>query len=49
MIALAAAERARPGFRFGGDAYPESRTLAGFVVKPLGRVPPEGETIETQG
>lgn len=49
MIDLEAVERALPGFKFGGDAYTEYQTLAGFVVKTLGRVPREGETFEAQG
>jgi putative hemolysin len=49
MIDLAAVERALPGFKFGGDAYTEYQTLAGYVVKTLGRVPKEGETFEAQG
>ncbi len=49
MIDLEAVEKALPGFKFGGDAYGEYQTLAGFVVKTLGRVPKEGETFEAQG
>ena len=49
MIDLPAVERALPGFKFGGDAYNEYQTLAGFMVKTLGHVPKEGETFETQG
>lgn len=49
MIDLKAVERALPGFKFGGDAYSEYQTLAGFVVKTLGHVPKEGETFEAQG
>jgi putative hemolysin len=49
MIDLEAVEKALPGFKFGGDAYSEYQTLAGFVVKTLGRVPKEGETFEAQG
>jgi len=49
MIDLAAVEQALPGFRFGGEANTAYQTLAGFVVKTLGRVPKEGETFETQG
>ena len=49
MIDLEAVERTLPGFKFGGDAYSEYQTLAGFVVKTLGRVPREGETCEAQG
>jgi putative hemolysin len=49
MIDLQSVERALRGFKFGGDAYTEYQTLAGFVVKTLGHVPKEGETFETQG
>ncbi len=49
MIDLESVEKALPGFRFGGEAYSEYQTLAGFVVKQLGHVPKEGETFETQG
>lgn len=49
MIDLDAVEKALPGFAFGGNAYSEYQTLAGFVVKTLGRVPKEGETFEEQG
>ena len=49
MIDLEAVEKALPNFKFGGDAYTEYQTLAGFVVKALGHVPKEGETFEAQG
>ena len=49
MIDLEAVEKALPGFKFGGDAYTEYQTLAGFIVKTLGHVPKEGETLESQG
>ncbi|MDX1953670.1 MAG: hemolysin family protein [Verrucomicrobiota bacterium] len=49
MIDLEAVEKALPGFKFGDEAYTEYQTLAGFVVKFLGRVPKEGETFEVQG
>jgi putative hemolysin len=49
MIDLEAVERALPGFKFGGAAYSEYQTLAGFIVKSLGHVPKEGETFEAQG
>lgn len=49
MMDLESVERALPGFKFGGAAYSEYQTLAGFVVKTLGRVPKEGETFEAQG
>lgn len=49
MTDLDAVERALPGFKFGGNARTEYQTLAGYVVKILGRVPREGETFEAQG
>ncbi len=49
MIDLESVEKALLGFKFGGHAYTEYQTLAGFVVKTLGHVPKEGETFETQG
>jgi putative hemolysin len=49
MIDLEAVEKALPGFKFGGNAYSEYQTLAGFVVKTLGQLPREGETFEVQG
>jgi putative hemolysin len=49
MIGLEEVEKALPGFRFEVDAPSEYRTLAGFVVKQLGRVPREGETFACQG
>ena len=49
MIDLAAVEQVVPHLRFGGEAYTEYQTLAGYVVKTLGRVPREGETFEAQG
>lgn len=49
MIDVEAVEKALPNFKFGGDAYTEYQTLAGFVVKRLGHVPKEGETFEAQG
>lgn len=49
MIDLEAVEKALPGFKFGGEAHSVYQTLAGFVVKTLGRVPREGESFEAQG
>lgn len=49
MIDLESLETALPGLKFGGHAYTEYQTLAGFVVKTFGHVPKEGETFETQG
>ena len=41
-------ERILPGLDFGDAASKDYQTLAGFVVKHLGRVPKEGETFESQ-
>ncbi|MBL9128152.1 MAG: HlyC/CorC family transporter, partial [Verrucomicrobiales bacterium] len=49
MIDLESVERALPGFRFPSGQASEYQTLAGFVVKSLGRVPKEGEVVESQG
>jgi putative hemolysin len=48
MIDLESVEQALPGFKFG-HGHSEYQTMAGFVVKQLGRVPKEGETFESQG
>ena len=42
-------ENILPGLVFGDEESKDYQTLAGFVVKHLGRVPKEGETFETQG
>jgi putative hemolysin len=49
LIDLESVERALPGFQFPGEQRSTYQTLAGFVVKTLGRVPREGETFESQG
>ncbi|MBM3848238.1 MAG: CBS domain-containing protein, partial [Verrucomicrobia bacterium] len=49
MIDLESVEVALPGVRFKSVAKGEYQTLAGFVVKQLGRVPHEGEVFEFQG
>lgn len=49
MIDLEELEKALPRFKFGGDAYTEYQTLAGYLVKAFGRLPKEGETFESQG
>ncbi|MHC1766393.1 MAG: hemolysin family protein [Verrucomicrobiia bacterium] len=49
MIDIDALGTALPGFDFGNEAYSQYRTLAGYVVKRLGRIPKEGETFEEQG
>jgi putative hemolysin len=38
-----------PGITFGNDETNDFRTLAGFVVKHLDRIPDEGETFDYQG
>lgn len=49
LIDLETCEHSLSGFRFGDGAYSEYQTLAGFVVKHLGRIPKEGESFEAQG
>ena len=49
MIEIERVEAALPGFRLSDAQNKDYQTLAGFVVKALGRVPREGETVEAQG
>ena len=49
MIEIECVGAALPGFRLSGTQNKDFQTLAGFVVKALGRVPREGETVEAQG
>ena len=49
MIEIAQVEKVLPGLTFGEEASKDYQTLAGFIVKHLGRVPKEGETFESQG
>lgn len=49
MIEIERLERVLPGFKSGDDDNKDFQTLAGFVVKQLGRLPREGETFEFQG
>ena len=49
MIEIEKLEKILPGLTFGDEESKDYQTLAGFVVKHLGRVPKEGETFETQG
>lgn len=49
MIDLESVERALPGFKVDRRDHSEYQTLAGYVVKQLGHVPKEGETLERQG
>jgi CBS domain containing-hemolysin-like protein len=49
MIDLKAVEKALPGCKFARAAHSEYQTLAGFVLKTLGRVPKQGEPFEAQG
>jgi putative hemolysin len=42
-------QRLLPHFHLPPDDQREYQTLAGFIVKSLGRVPKEGETLETSG
>jgi len=49
MIEMERVEAVLPGFRLSSAENKDYQTLAGFVVKQFGRMPREGETIETQG
>jgi putative hemolysin len=49
MIEIEKLEEILPGLTFGDEESKNYQTLAGFVVKYLGRVPKEGETFESQG
>lgn len=49
MIEIERLERVMPGLTFGDDEGKDYQTLAGFVVKRLGRVPKEGDAFESQG
>jgi len=49
MIEIQRLEQALPGFKIESSAGKDYQTLAGFVVKRLGRLPREGETFEEQG
>ena len=49
MIEIDSLEQLLPGAKFGDEQRHEYKTLAGFVVKALGHVPKEGETVESQG
>jgi putative hemolysin len=42
-------QRVLPDFRLPPDDQRDYQTLAGFIVKSLGRVPKEGETLEISG
>jgi len=48
MIEIEKLEKILPGLTFGDEESKDYQTLAGFVVKHLGRVPKEGETFESQ-
>jgi len=49
MIGIEDLEKILPGLTFGDEESKDYQTLAGFVVRHLGRVPKEGETFESQG
>lgn len=49
MVEIERIESLLPGFKSGDEQGRDYQTLAGFIVKHLGRVPKEGETFETQG
>ncbi|GDY20606.1 hypothetical protein LBMAG56_19520 [Verrucomicrobiota bacterium] len=49
MIEIEPLEKILPGLTFGDEESKDYQTLAGFIVKHLGRVPKEGEAFESQG
>lgn len=49
LIDIGAVEQALPGYRLADAERSEFQTLAGFVMKRIGRVPREGDTFEYQG
>lgn len=49
MIEIEKLEKIFPGLTFGDQESKDYQTLAGFIVKHLGRVPKEGEAFESQG
>ena len=49
MIEIEQVEKVLPGLTFGDEESKDYQTLAGFIVKHLGRVPKEGEAFESQG
>ena len=49
MIEIEKLAKILPGLTFTDDENQDYQTLAGFMVKHLGRVPKEGETFESQG
>jgi putative hemolysin len=49
MVEIERVEQALPGFRSDDPGNRDYQTLAGYLVKRLGRVPREGETVATGG
>ena len=49
IVDIERVESTLPGFRAGGEGNRDYQTLAGYLVKHIGRVPSEGETIESMG
>lgn len=49
MVEIERVEQALPGFRSDDPGNRDYQTLAGYLVKRLGRVPREGETVEAGG
>ena len=49
MIEIERVEQALPGFTVEGSTSKDYQTLAGYIVKRLGRLPKEGETFEAHG
>ncbi len=49
IVDIERVESALPGFRVGGQGDRDYQTLAGYLVKSLGRLPVEGETFDSMG
>ena len=49
LVEIDRVEQALPGFHSGDSGNRDYQTLAGYLVKRLGRVPREGETVEACG
>ncbi len=49
IVDIERVESSLPGFRVGGQGDRDYQTLAGYLVKSLGRLPVEGETFDSMG
>ncbi|MDD5522062.1 MAG: hemolysin family protein [Kiritimatiellae bacterium] len=49
MVDIERVERVLPGFREGGEGNRDYQTMAGYLVKRMGHLPSEGETLDSMG